>query len=117
MRVMNTSLIYIYILRMQSSVQAQWVELGKEVPMQVSKGTQLWLMEGPRRVLVLRPLQTFGNIIQGCQIKEAGQAQGGEGLLLPRCLPLIVGRYEKVVDTILPYPATSIVKLYLRHSL
>ena len=49
-RVMNTSLIYIYILRMQSSVQAQGVELGKEVPMQVSKdpvtvngGTQ----EGP----------------------------------------------------------------------
>ena len=33
-RVMNTSLIYIYILRMQSSVQAQGVELGKEVPMQ-----------------------------------------------------------------------------------
>ena len=31
-RVMNTSLIYIYILRMQSSVQAQWVELGKEGP-------------------------------------------------------------------------------------
>ena len=63
-RVMNTSLIYIYILRMQSSVQAQGVELGKEVPMQVSKGTQLRLMEGPRRVLVLRPLQTFGNIIR-----------------------------------------------------
>ena len=33
-RVMNTSLIYIYILRMQSSVEAQGVELGKEVPMQ-----------------------------------------------------------------------------------
>ena len=89
---MNTSLIYIYILRMQSSVQAQWVELGKEVPMQVSKGTQFWLMEGPRRVLVLRPLQTYGNIIDGCHIEEAGQAQGGDGLLLPRYLHLIVGR-------------------------
>ena len=109
-RVMNTSLIYIYILRMQSSVQAQGVELGKEVPMQVSKGTQLRLMEGPRRVLVLRPLQTFGNIIDGCHIEEAGQAEGGEGLLLSRYLHLIVGRYEKVVDTISPYSATSIVQ-------
>lgn len=114
--VMNTSLIYIYILRMQSSVQAQWVELGKEVPMQVSKGTQFWLMEGPRRVLVLRPLQTYGNIIDGCHIEEAGQAQGGEGLLLPRYLHLIVGRYEKVMDTISPYSATSIVQQYHRHS-
>ena len=113
---MNTSLIYIYILRMQSSVQAQWVELGKEVPMQVSKGTQFWLMEGPRRVLVLRPLQTYGNIIDGCHIEEAGQAQGGEGLLLPRYLHLIVGRYEKVMDTISPYSATSIVQQYHRHS-
>ena len=95
---------------MQFSVQTQWVELGKEVPMQVSKGTQLRLMEGPRRVLVLRPLQTFGNIIDGCHIEEAGQAEGGEGLLLSRYLHLIVGRYEKVVDTISPYSATSIVQ-------
>ena len=109
-RVMNTSLIYIYILRMQSSVQAQGVELGKEVPMQVSKGTQLRLMEGPRRVLVLRPLLSFGNIIDGCHIEEAGQAEGGEGLLLSRYLHLIVGRYEKVVDIISPYSATSIVQ-------
>ena len=84
--------------------------------MKANKGTQLWLMEGPRRVLVLRPLQTFGNIIQGCQIKEAGQAQGGEGLLLPRCLPLLVGRYEEVVDTISPCSATSIVQQHHRHS-
>ena len=108
-RVMNTSLIYIYILRMQSSVQAQGLELGKEVPMQVSKGTQLRLMEGPRRVLVLRPLQTFGNVIDGCHIEE-------EGLLLSMYFHLIVGRYEKVVDSISPYSATSIVQQYHRHS-
>ena len=69
-RVRNTSLIYIYISRMQSSVQTQWVELGKEVPMQESKGTQFRLREGPRRVLVFRPLQTISNIINGCHIKE-----------------------------------------------
>ena len=101
-RVMNTSLIYIYILRMQSSVQAQGVELGKEVPMQVSKGTQLRLMEGPRRVLVLRPLQTFSNIIDGCHIEKAGQAEGGEGLLLSHLavIPLYFqrsGHFRRVV--------------------
>ena len=150
----NTSLIHIYISRMQSSVQAQWVELGKEVPMQESKGTQLWLREGPRRVLVFRPLQTIGNIIDGGHIKETresfyqplsphsdqsltcsegsllfklrgfslvldketGQAQGGEGLLLPRHLHLIVGRYERVVDTISSCSATLIVQQHHRHS-
>lgn len=70
----NTSLIYIYISRMQSSVQAQWIELGKEVPMQESKGTQFWLREGPRRVLVFRPLQTIGNIIDGRHIKETRES-------------------------------------------
>ena len=110
-RVMNTSLIYIYILRMQSSVQAQWVELGKEVPMQVSKGTQLWLMEGPRRVLVLRPLQTLGNI-STVAISRKQDRPKEERDFSSQGVSLIVGRYEKVVDTILPYPATSIVKQY-----
>ena len=73
-RVRNTSLIYIYISRMQSSVQTQWVELGKEVPMQESKGTQFRLREGPRRVLVFRPLQTISNIIDGCHIKETRES-------------------------------------------
>ena len=70
----NTSLIYIYISRMQSSVQTQWVELGREVPMQESKGTQFRLREGPRRVLVFRPLQTISNIIDGCHIKETRES-------------------------------------------
>ena len=69
-RVRNTSFIYIYISRMQFSVQTQWVELGKEVPRQESKGTQFWLREGPRRVLVFRPLQTISNNIDGGHIKE-----------------------------------------------
>ena len=38
--------------------------------MQVSRGSQLWYMEGPRGVLVLRPLQTIGNIFDGYHIKE-----------------------------------------------
>ena len=66
--------VELYILRMQSSVQAQWVELGKEVPMQKSKGTQFWLREGPRRVLVFRPLQTIGDIIDGRHIKETRES-------------------------------------------
>ena len=122
--------------------------------MQESKGTQLWLREGPRRVLVFRPLQTIGNIIDGGHIKETresfcqplsphsdqsltcsggsllfklrglslvldeetGQAQGGEGLLLPRHLHPIVGRYKRVVDTISSCSATSIVQQHHRHS-
>ena len=59
---------------MQFSVQTQWVELGKEVPMQESKGTQFWLREGPRRVLVVRPLQAISNIIDGCHIKETRES-------------------------------------------
>ena len=46
-RVRDTSLIYIYILRMQSSVQAQRVGLGMEVYMQKSKWTKFWLVEDP----------------------------------------------------------------------
>ena len=46
--VRNISLIYIYVLRMQSSVRAQWVELGNEILRQVSRGSQFWYMGGPR---------------------------------------------------------------------
>ena len=46
--VRDISLIYIYVLRMQSSVRAQWVELGNEILRQVSRGSQFWYMGGPR---------------------------------------------------------------------
>ena len=45
--VRNISLIYIYVLRMQSSVRAQWVELGNEIFTQLSRGSLFWDMGGP----------------------------------------------------------------------
>ena len=48
-------------------------------PVMVNGGTK----EGPG----LKTTPDLRQHINGCHIKEAGQAQGGEGLLLPKCLP------------------------------